>query len=625
MRHLVPNRCSCKSHRYALRRRLMNSNADKIMQGQLQNDIAELEMHLAQLHDRCASATAEFNRVRQQITAQAFMQQVYQSSTLAQVLDLLGAQVFSLAHVDGCAISLVNYSGEALVNAYLKLPEEFADIENTLMGFEYRLSQADITSMAFKDGKSRLVGESDLAQYANTTRMRFERFKMRSLIVSPLMIRMDDGSMQAIGTVTAFSQHQLLDMQAAERIHELGNRCSAHISMHWRYQQAFDRSKTVEAMNAQIQQFIAYITQMNSLNTVEEVYESISQEFINRFKFDLVNILLKESDELAMVHTSFSAPFRHLEQQWEPFRQRTRYSLNVRDGQSAMIFSNNQRFVVEDTVKILHLPMSDKDRQAISLLETLRTFMIVPIRLNGAPIGVMWLATLGEPIHLPETELTLIDLLSSFVSTAIRNAKAHGLVEKQNTEIAALNRDLHSKMQLLDQVARRDRLTGLNNFGNFEEELKRRTSQAARTGGDHPLSLILLDIDHFKRFNDTWGHPAGNEVLKTVAACLLKCVRDMDFVARYGGEEFAVLLPQCDLADAQPIAERIRHMIANEAFVVDGRQHAITISAGYAQFLPGESANDFIRRVDAALYLAKHNGRNRVELAVQSPDALTRI
>jgi diguanylate cyclase (GGDEF)-like protein len=259
--------------------------------------------------------------------------------------------------------------------------------------------------------------------------------------------------------------------------------------------------------------------------------------------------------------------------------------------------------------------MSEKDKRALQLFKTPRTFVILPIRLKGEPIGVLWLASLGDTLTLTESDLTLIDLLSAFISTAIRNAQMHTMVEQQNAEIESLNHRLQSKISLLDQLARKDHLTGLNNFGNFEDELKRRTREYSRAGPDTHLSIILIDIDHFKQFNDTHGHPAGNEVLKEVALRITNAVRDMDFVARYGGEEFVILLPHCGLADAAAIAERIRRGIAEHPFIVEQTKHDITVSGGYAQFNKAEDARDLLCRVDAALYQAKHLGRNRIENA----------
>jgi diguanylate cyclase (GGDEF)-like protein len=563
-----------------------------------------------------AQLRAQISALEKRLEEANELNQSLQSAGLDELLGAFGKLLLSFPAVEGCVVHLIQESGAALVMKYVCLPKEFADIQNTYHGFQYRSDQGDVNAHVFNTGKSALIHAEGLGRYAETTRVRFERWKMRSQLVTPLTLRLKDGTAKPIGTIAVFSQSGDLDTQLAASIEALGSTYAPQIHIHWNYLQALEHAKLVEAMSAEIQQFIAYITEMNSLTAVEQVYESIAKEFMQRFRFELVNILLCDGKELAMVHTSFSEQYKHLSATWEPFRASTKFSLDVRDGQTALVFANNLRFVVDDVMKVLHLPMSEKDKKALALLKTPRLFLIIPIRLNDKPIGVMWLATLSDTLTLSESELTLIELLSSFVGTAIRNAQVHTRVERQNAEIDSLNHDLQSKIALLDQLARKDHLTGLNNFGNFEEELKRRTSEYARAAADSNLSVILIDIDYFKQFNDTYGHPAGNEILREVGARIVKAVREMDFVARYGGEEFVVLLPQCSLADAAAIAERIRRSMGEQPFVIDGKQNNITVSGGYAQFNKTESARDLLSRVDAALYQAKHLGRNRIENAV---------
>jgi two-component system, cell cycle response regulator len=586
---------------------------------QLRAEIGELQRRLEESDQYRRKKDEEYGELRKALEATNDIQQSWQSINLDELLEGFGKLLFSFPGIEGCVVHLVQESGNALVMQYMFLPEEFADIQNTYHGYQYRADQGDVNAQVFNTGKAALVCAEDLERYAETTRMRFERWKMRSQLVVPLALHLKDGTVKQIGTIAVFNQSSKLDAGLAEPIQSLGSRYAPQIHIYWSYQQAILRGKQVEAMSAEIQQFIRYITEMNSLTAVGQVYESIGKEFIQRFHFDLVNILLLDGKELAMVHTSFSEPYKHLYPTWEPFRAATKYALDVRDGQSALIFSNNMRFVIDDTMKVLHLPMSEKDKRALELFRTPRTFLILPIRLNGEAIGVMWLASLSEPLSLSESDLTLIDLLCSFISTAIRNAQVHTRVERQNAEIDSLNHDLQSKIALLDEVARKDHLTGLNNFGSFEEELKRRASEYSRALSDAKLSIILIDIDHFKQFNDTHGHPAGNEVLREVGRRITRAVREMDFVARYGGEEFVVLLPHCDLPDAAAIAERIREGMAGQPFIIDGMQNSITVSGGYAVFSKDETASDLLSRVDAALYRAKHLGRNRIEHAAVMP------
>jgi diguanylate cyclase (GGDEF)-like protein len=157
-----------------------------------------------------------------------------------------------------------------------------------------------------------------------------------------------------------------------------------------------------------------------------------------------------------------------------------------------------------------------------------------------------------------------------------------------------------------------DALTGLPNSREVQDTLKRMTAQASRTIS--PLTVMLLDLDHFKQINDTYGHAAGDDVLAAVGAAMRATIRSSDFVGRYGGEEFVILLPDTGRDTAQLAAEKIRSAIA--ATTVSGVTRPITASIGLA-VLPDDAGDSvaILRQADRALYAAKSNGRNRVEVA----------
>jgi diguanylate cyclase len=154
-----------------------------------------------------------------------------------------------------------------------------------------------------------------------------------------------------------------------------------------------------------------------------------------------------------------------------------------------------------------------------------------------------------------------------------------------------------------------DALTGLANRRGFDEELKRRFAELRR--GGPPLSLVLVDIDHFKQFNDEHGHLAGDYVLNQVADVLACTTRQMDFVARYGGEEFGVVLPGTTLEEARHVAEHIRGAIEHKAISYNHLNLAVNVSAGLAQADRAEEPAAIVGRADAALYAAKQAGRNQ--------------
>ena len=161
-----------------------------------------------------------------------------------------------------------------------------------------------------------------------------------------------------------------------------------------------------------------------------------------------------------------------------------------------------------------------------------------------------------------------------------------------------------------------DFLTGLKTRGYFEQQLDMELARAERRGT--PIAVLMIDIDHFKRLNDTHGHPAGDIVLRDVAAILTHDLREIDIAARYGGEEFVLLLPETDLQGAKLVAQRLRSSVEQANFFIGtatGKPEHVTISIGVALF-PEEARfkRDLLEASDTALYKAKAQGRNRVVL-----------
>jgi len=196
-----------------------------------------------------------------------------------------------------------------------------------------------------------------------------------------------------------------------------------------------------------------------------------------------------------------------------------------------------------------------------------------------------------------------------------RAAEASRQLEQKSHALEQANEHLAAAIETLHRISTQDGLTGVSNRRHFDEALSLEWRRAARSRAT--LSLLMLDIDYFKAFNDAAGHQAGDDCLRRVAQALRENLhRAADLVARYGGEEFAILLPETDAGRALMIAELLRERIESLAIAHPAAPaNRVTVSIGVASVIPprdGANAGDFIRCADDALYDAKRAGRNRV-------------
>jgi diguanylate cyclase (GGDEF)-like protein len=219
-----------------------------------------------------------------------------------------------------------------------------------------------------------------------------------------------------------------------------------------------------------------------------------------------------------------------------------------------------------------------------------REEVCLPLVSFGENIGLLVCATTKRDAFLAN-DIQALESVSDILATATQNARYVDRVR---------------------QLAYRDGLTGLFNRRYFDSRLVDEVTRAARYGGG--VSVLMIDLDHFKKINDEFGHMVGDDVLRAISALFLRQLRKVDVVCRYGGEEFAVVLPATQGASAAAVAEKLRRAVANNEFA--GVPYPVTVSIGVAEFpAHGITRDDIVRAADAALYNAKEAGRNQVCLA----------
>jgi diguanylate cyclase (GGDEF)-like protein len=245
-------------------------------------------------------------------------------------------------------------------------------------------------------------------------------------------------------------------------------------------------------------------------------------------------------------------------------------------------------YPLKDLIK--RIPKSN----GVRLLSDLNVEIITPITIQDFVEGFICLGPRIKAKGYEKREFEHISILSNIVSIAVSNASLYEEIE---------------------QLSYTDGMTDLHNYRYFELRLKEEVMRHKRT--KNPLSLLILDVDNFKNFNDTMGHPEGDQVLRKIANLLKETVRENDIVARYGGEEFAVILPAVEYEGARILAERIRQKIEETYFEHEEIQPTgkVTVSVGGAS--APENAQNFkelIHKADSALYAAKRGGRNQIKM-----------
>ena len=333
---------------------------------------------------------------------------------------------------------------------------------------------------------------------------------------------------------------------------------------------ARDRLRAITAVQAVSQ------TVSSSLE-LEQIFQTVVETLQNTFGYNFVSIYLLDGEILRLGAQIGYAP------------DQIYTEIPITNGVAGRAVRSRQTQFISDVAR---------EPGFLRASHEVESEICVPLLKEGTALGVLNIESeRGHP--LTETDITILTSFAGQVAIAVDNARLHGQVKS---------------------LALTDGLTGLANRRAFDYALESEVARVARYGP--PLSLIIIDIDSFKQYNDTWGHPAGDARLRAIADLLRANVRNPDIAARYGGEEFALLLPFTDKAGAMLLAERLRYAAeANSprGFTANGSTSGYTLSIGVASFPEdGITSAQLLFAADNAELMAKRLGKNRVEAANSS-------
>lgn len=553
-------------------------------------------------------ASAELSLLTKEQTFDA-LSRMTEADSLDGLLDVLGDRIDALGWVDGYLINLLDADGTHLVSRKIRYMAEFKSLEQTYLGMKHALDGDYVNARAFRARcVARITLDNALEEEANILRY----WKADEVVVAPIIDARDPAATPAGTLVLLKRGHPVDDNQLAQvqELLALFHRSLVHWMRYTHLEDVREQARTAVAENERLLQFL---DELSGLTSVAKIYDLFAAEVSRQMRFDIAAFSLLENGQLRNSHvTVVNQDYRAIGEELGRFMQGTPFPPNPNDSGAAYVLMRDDAMVFPDVQKIMHLRMTPHDQHILAILQTPRTLFISPIRHRHKAIGVFAFYTLDKPVALSEADLHLLRRLSSFLGTAVTNSQIYEMSQKQNLEIVHLNQRLQEKVTKLAAQASTDELTGLFNYRTFEEELEKCLLESKRASDKKELSLLLIDIDYFKNFNDTYGHAAGNDVLAGVALEVLKLIRQTDKACRYGGEEFVIILPKCDMEGAMLLAERIRGTLEKQRFTTSAGIRSVTVSIGCATSREDDTYQTLFERVDEALYQAKHSGRNRV-------------
>jgi diguanylate cyclase (GGDEF)-like protein len=384
----------------------------------------------------------------------------------------------------------------------------------------------------------------------------------RSEVAIPLMVRD-----QVVGVLDCQSdQVDFFDSETVDLLTLFATQASIALVNAEIYSREQKRAQQMEAIGAIARQSTAVLK-------TEELLVELCMSIVKYLRLDAVAVLTSEPDGSLILRAS-DGPL-------QPAIQASQTLLPLRNA-AANALDERTPHTIRDQGVGSHL-----------LYPEAHTELVLPLVSANNPLGVLvFAATLATAF--PEEDIATLESVADICATSIQNAHYFSHME---------------------QLANVDGLTGVFNRRQFERRIGEELERAARYGSG--LSIIMIDLDHFKRVNDEFGHLLGDEVLRGVSQIFHQGLRKPDVCCRYGGEEFAIILPETSGQNAVRVAEKLRNLVAEHDF--PGVPRRITISAGVADFPRcGTTRDDIVRAADDSLYLAKQAGRN----CVASPDSL---
>lgn len=347
--------------------------------------------------------------------------------------------------------------------------------------------------------------------------------------------------------------------------------------------------------------FRSVVEKINSGVYLEDIADHVYASFRELIPYDRIGLALLEQGD------------RALRARWARAAYETRgiepgFTAPLAGSSLERILETRQPRIIND-LQAYYAEHPRSDSTARILSEGIRSSLTCPLVAAGRPVGFIFFSSMKKDTYA-DVHVQVFQEIANTLSVVVERAHLLEQLARLNVDLATKNRELRAANARVRRLTVTDPVTRIANRRGLTTALRMAASFAERR--QVPLSVVAFDLDHFKRVNDTWGHDAGDRVLRRVAQVAVRSCRREDVAGRWGGEEFLLVLPATSEAEAAVVAERLRRQLAG--LVSRGSSLSVTASFGAAERLPGESLDGLLGRADLALYAAKNAGRDRVVL-----------
>ncbi len=529
---------------------------------------------------------------------------------LERSLELAKRIIIEQTACESCVFYFLNYEKEYLNVESLSLKGDLSALERSIMGYHIDINRNTPDIDAIHKRSSIKLNKEDIGKYDPHVKTIFDAWSIKQMVAIPIIF-----NNEVVGTFQAISHESNFTSAEINKIKESITTITPYLYSCYKYESFIRLKDALDESGEKHQQVITLINRLGGINCCQELFDTVLSELISHYGFHFGGIFTNEKGFLIPTHWSTITPdYEHQIAQLKIWAENNLCSLSSNNGAMSSCFENDSLIYIPDISKVKSLPMAEHDKNALNQIKGIKSTIFIPLRQKEQAIGVVWLGSIKKSAHLNYSDKEMLEAVASYLGIALENTRMYEEIESQKEQIEDLNSKLSKKVVKLQQIATHDYLTGLYNFGHFQSVLGNMLQKNNRRNRQfESICLVMADIDHFKSFNDSYGHEAGNIALKQVANIISDLARGADVVCRYGGEEFIIILPDCEIDGAVQFAERVRAKIESTPVIIFEKEVNITISLGCSLCDSTCNSRACISKADAKLYDAKENGRNRTE------------